>query len=88
MAAAAQEQAQRRRKGAAGLGEGKGATEAAGERQCAGVRAGTVAPAAGLGARAVGGAEAGTARRPPASAAPPPLPTASGGGLTGFLFRR
>lgn len=78
MAAAARERAQRRRMGATSLGEGKGEREAWGE-QCAGVRAGSVTPAAGLGARAVGGAEAGAAHRPPASAGLTPLRAASRG---------
>ena len=76
MAAAARERAQRRRKGATRLGEGKESGRPRGE-QCAGVRAGSVTPAAGLGARAVGGAEAGAARRPPASAGLPRMRAAS-----------
>lgn len=59
-------------------GRGKESGRPRGE-QCAGVRAGSVTPAAGLGARAVGGAEAGAAHRPLASAGLTPLRAASRG---------
>lgn len=63
MAAAARERALRRRKGATGLGEGKGGRGQSSSAQA--FRLGASAPAAGPGARAVGGVKAGAALRPP-----------------------